>query len=115
MSGRIVGEVLNHAPADVKGLDLLVLVSLAETAHDKDRTASDGDQTAEAIAYRVRSTPSSVRNALARLSRRGLIRPVLARVGPGKAQNWVIPKLSDYHREGAQIIPIDRAERATGE
>jgi hypothetical protein len=112
VSGRIVGEVLEHAPDDLRQLDLLVLVSLAESAHDKDRTARS-ESSAEAIAYRVRSTPSSVRNALGRLRQRSLIRPVHAVVGPGKSQNWIITSLSDYHREGARIIPLDPTERAT--
>lgn len=102
MSGKLVGEVLDHAPADLRGLDLLVLVALAEAAHDKDRTAYK-DSSADAIAYRVRSTPSSVRNALGRLRQRALIRPVHATVGPGKAQNWILTKLSDYHREGGAL------------
>lgn len=109
MSGRIVGEVLHHAPEDLSRLDFLVLIALAEDAHDKDRTARK-ECSAELIAYKVRptSTPASVRQALKRLKDRALIRPVHARVGPGKQQNWVISKLSSYHREGAQIIPITR-------
>ena len=102
LSGRIVGEVLKHAPSDVRGLDLLVLVSLAESAREKDRTAIE-HSSANAIAYRIRSTPSSVGNALQRLKERGLIRPVHTKVHRGQQQNWVITKLSDYHREGAKL------------
>ena len=104
MSGRIVGEVLDHAPGDLRPGDLLVLIALAEDAHDKDRTAR-GKASADAIAYRVRSTPSSVRNALQRLKQRSLIRPVHDRVHRGQAQHWTITKLSDYHREGARSWP----------
>lgn len=102
MSGRIVGEVMHHAPDDLPKLDLLVLIALAEDAHDKDRTARK-ECSAEAIAYKVRSTPSSVRNALKRLKDRALIRPVHAKVSRGHQQNWAITPLSSYHREGARV------------
>lgn len=102
MSGRIVGEVLDYAPVDLRPLDLLVLIALAEAAHDKDRTAIK-NSSAEALAYRVRSTPASVRNALGRLRQRAIIRPVHAKVGPGKSQHWTITQLSDYHREGGAL------------
>jgi hypothetical protein len=102
MSGRLVGEVLNHAPTDLRPLDLLVLISIAESARDRDRTAIT-DSSSEAIAYRVRSTPGSVRNALQRLKKRALIRPVHAKAHRGQQQNWTITELSDYHREGARL------------
>jgi hypothetical protein len=109
VSGRIVGEVMHHAPEDLPRLDYLVLLCLAEDAHDKDRTARK-ECSAELIAYKVRppSTQASVRQALKRLKDRGLIRPVHRVVGPGKQQNWIVAKLSSYHREGARIIPITR-------
>lgn len=102
MSGRIVGEVMHHAPEDLPKLDFLVLIALAEDAHEKDRTARK-ECSAEALAYKVRSTPASVRNALVRLKQRALIRPVHAKVHRGHQQNWVIAKLSSYHREGARL------------
>lgn len=88
-------------------LDFRVLICLAEDAHDKDRTARNecGDAI---LAYKARSTPASVRQALKRLKDRALIRPVHARPTRGMQQNWVITKLSDYHREGARVIPIKR-------
>lgn len=107
MSGRIVGEVLDHAPDDLRPLDFRVLIALAEDAFDSDRTARKRCS-ADELAYRARSTPGSVRQALMRLSERALIRPVHTRVGPGKQQNWVIAKLSSYHREGARVIDITR-------
>lgn len=107
MSGRIVGEVLKHAPEDLPKLDFLVLIALAEDAHDKDRTARK-DCSAEVLAYKVRSTPGSVRQALKRLKDRALIRPVHARVSRGHQQNWTVAQLSSYHREGARIIPLKR-------
>jgi hypothetical protein len=112
MSGRIVGEVLNHAPEDLPRLDLLVLVALAEIAHDKDRTART-DCSDAVLAYKARSTPASVRQALKRLKDRALIRPVHARVYRGQQQNWTITKLSSYHREGANIIPLKRDPHVT--
>lgn len=101
VSGRLVEEVLDYAPDDLPKLDLLVLVALAAEARDTDRTAKGKHTGAEAIARRVRSTPSSVSNALGRLRQRALIRPVHAKVHRGQQQNWIITKLSDYHREGA--------------
>jgi hypothetical protein len=107
MSGRIVGEVLHHAPDDLPTLDFKVLICLAEDAHDKDRTARNecGDAI---LAYKARSTPASVRQALKRLKDRALIRPVHSRVHRGMQQNWTITKLSSYHREGGRVIPIKR-------
>lgn len=107
MSGRIVGEILRHAPDDLPRLDFIVLICLAEDAHDKDRTAR-GDCSDAVLAYKARSTPGSVRNALQRLKERALIRPVYARVHRGQQQNWVITKLSDYHREGGRVIDLKR-------
>lgn len=107
MSGRIVGEVLHHAPDDLTPLDFRVLICLAEDAHDKDRTARN-ECSAEILAYKARSTPASVRQALKRLKDRALIRPVHSTVHTGKQQNWVLAKLSSYHREGARIIPLER-------
>ena len=95
--------MLNHAPGDLKPLELLVLVALAESAHDTDRTAIK-DSSADAIAYRVRSTPGSVRNVLVKLRMRGLIRPVHSKVHKGQTQNWIVAHLSSHHRE-AQIRP----------
>jgi hypothetical protein len=107
MSGRIVGEVLDHAPDDLRPLDFRVLIALAEDAFDSDRTARKRCS-AEELAYRARSTPGSVRQALVRLRERALIRPVHTKVGPGRQQNWVIAQLSSHHREGARIIPLTR-------
>lgn len=104
MSGRIVGEVLDYAPDDLPRLDFDVLIALAEDAFEKDRTARRRCSDTE-IAHRVRSTPSSVRNALSRLKARGLIRPVFGRVYRGQQQNWVVAQLSSYHREAGRIRP----------
>jgi hypothetical protein len=112
MSGRIVGEVFDHAPDDLRRLDFDVLLALAEDAFDSDRTARRRCS-ADELAYRVRSTPGSIRQALARLKARGLIRPVHKAVGPGRQQNWTIPQLSSYHREGARIIPLTRDPEIT--
>lgn len=110
----MVGEVLDHAPNDLRPLDLLVLVALAEAAHDKDRTAIK-NSSADAIAYRVRSTPGSVRNALLRLKGRGLIRPKHSKIHTGQSQNWTLAKLSSYHREAMIRPDPDDADRVTGE
>lgn len=112
MSGRIVEEVLDYAPDDLPRLDLMVLVALAAEARDSDRTAKGKHTGSEAIARRVRSTPSSVTNALARLRSRALIRPVFAKARRGQQQNWTITKLSDYHRDAVTKSP-DKASRGS--
>ena len=107
MSGRIVGEVMHHAPEDLPRLDFTVLLCLAEDAHDKDRTARNECSDA-VLAYKARSTPGSVRQAIKRLKDRALIRPVFAKVHRGQQQNYVLTKLSSYHREGGKVIPLKR-------
>lgn len=93
MSGRLVGEVLTCAPHDLTHLELLVLVALAETAPDTDRTARHG-ATVDALADKVRSTPGTVRNVLQRLRERGLVVPLYAKPRKGLAQNYRIPKMN---------------------
>lgn len=93
MSGRLVREVLDHAPVDLTHLELLVLVALAEAAPEKDRTARHG-ATVEQLADKVRSTPGSVKNTLSRLRTRGLIVPLYAKPRKGLAQNYRIPTMT---------------------
>lgn len=93
MSGRMVREVLDNAPCDLTHLELLVLVALAETAPDKDRTARHGADT-EALADRTRSTPGAVRNTLSKLRARGLIVPLYAKPRKGLAQNYRLPVMT---------------------
>lgn len=97
MSGRMVAEVLDNAPEDLTQLELVVLVALAETARESDRTARY-NASADALADRARSTPSSVRNVLGRLKERGLIIPVHAKPRKGKSQEWTIPKMTPATR-----------------
>lgn len=92
MSGRIVGEVLDNAPEDLTILELAVLVALAETATDKDRCARH-KTSAEQIAHRIRSTPSSVKSALFRLRHRGLIVGLHEKPRKGLAQEYRITKM----------------------
>lgn len=97
MSGRIVGEVLDNAPVDLTQLELLVLVAIAEEARDRDRTALY-NTSAEKIAERVRSTPSSVRNALGRLRQRCLLIPLHEKVHRGLAQQYKLPVMTKATR-----------------
>ena len=99
MSGRLVGEVLDHAPADLRPLDFAVLIALAEAARYGTRTATYGTKP-EQLAQRVRpiSSAGSVRNALSRLTSRGLIRPVRGRANRGKVQHYAITHLSNGAR-----------------
>lgn len=114
MSGRIVKEVLDNAPADLTKQELLVLVSLAESAFDRDRIAIR-DASADAIADRTRSTPSAVRNTLVDLKERGLIVPMIDRPTRGHAQHWYIPRLSKEHRSAMvkASLPGDAKNRST--
>jgi hypothetical protein len=97
MSGRLVGEVIEYAPEDLPGLDWRILVCLAESARWNTRTATY-QTSADDLARRARSTPPSVRNALGRLTRRGLIRPLRGRANRGKVQHYEIARLSSAHR-----------------
>lgn len=99
MSGRIVKEVLEHAPQSLRPTDMLVLISLAESARDGDRTTRGGAASASTIAFRARTTEGSVRNSLSRLVGRALIKPVHERARRGLAQQYVLTELFDYHRE----------------
>jgi hypothetical protein len=112
----MVGEVLNHAPVDLRMLDRFVLVALAETAQEKDRIARY-ESSAEAIADRIQSTAPSVRNALARLKQRGLIVPQLTKIHRGHAQQWLIPKLTESHRRATwdSATPELRVIHGTGQ
>lgn len=99
MSGRLVKEVLENAPEDLTSLELLILISIAESARDGDRSTRGGSGAADTIAFRVRSTPGSVRNALSRLSARALIKPLHAKVHTGQAQQYRLTELHEWHRE----------------
>lgn len=98
MSGRLVNEVLEYAPESLSRLELLVLVSLAESARDTDRQTRGSSSSASVLAYRVRSSPGSVRNALATLQARALVKPLHARTRPGLAQQYHLAELSTFHR-----------------
>lgn len=97
MSGRLVGEVLDHAPLDLTLLERLVLIALAETARDTDRTARY-KASADAIADRIGSTPGSVRNTLGSLKARALIAPLHEKPRRGKSQEWRLTKLTAASR-----------------
>lgn len=97
MSGRIVGEVLDHAPDDLTQLELLVLVALAESATDKARKATY-KTSCEQIAERIRSTPNSVKSALFNLRKRGLIIGIHDKPRRGLAQEYTLTKLTESTR-----------------
>lgn len=98
MSGRIVGEVLENAPADLTPLELNVLVSLAESATERTRIATH-KTTREALAHRCRTTPATVKNVLRTLRDRGLITPTNGVAHRGKATHYEITKLTPEHRD----------------
>lgn len=98
MSGRLVHEVLENAPDDLTPTELLVLIALAESARDTDRSTRGGASSADTLAWRARSTPGNVRNVLAHLTQRGLIKPLHERAHRGFAQQYRLTELHEWHR-----------------
>jgi len=98
MSGRLVGEVLKYAPADLHARELLVLVALAEAARDDTRRATY-DTSCEQIADRTRIPPSSVKSALFELRQRALIIGIHAKPRRGLAQEYDIAKMTPATRK----------------
>lgn len=97
MSGRLVGEVLDHAPQDLRPAEFLTLIVLAEDARDTDRLARYSDLAS--LTMRTRMAPGTVRNALSELVRRGLVNPVHPNVHRGgRHQEYTIAKLDNHHR-----------------
>lgn len=96
MSGRIVGEVLDHAPEDLTESERWVLVAIAEAARDKDRIARY-ETDVETLARRTQRSPGTVRNCLSSLTSKGLIKPLLA-AHRGKVQHYQVAKLEQHHR-----------------
>jgi len=99
LSGRIVAEILDHAPPDLTALQRLVLVALGEAAPERDRIARY-DCSAADLARRTGATAGGIRNATAELTRRGLVRPLLTRaeIMRGKHQEYEIARLGPAHR-----------------
>jgi hypothetical protein len=104
MSGRIVGEVLDHAPEDLRGAEFLTLLAIAEDASDKDRRARFSDL--ENLTRRTRQSPGTIRNALSTLARRGLIIPI-HRARPGTHQEYLVAELYEHHRHTTVSRPDD--------
>lgn len=102
MSGKLVNEVLEHAPIDLTPAQMLVLVSLAEDARDSTRTAMY-DTAVTDICRRTRCTPGTVRNALSELSRRGLIKP-LHKARIGIVQQYHIGPLDEHQRHATATL-----------
>lgn len=97
MSGRIVGEVLDNAPEDLRPAEYLVLIVLAEDARDRDRHSLYSDL--GSLVRRTRLSPGTVRNALSELARRGLILPQRDNVHRGGYhQTYVLTRLHVEHR-----------------
>lgn len=97
MSGRIVGEVLDHAPHDLTTAELLVLIAVAEDARDRDRHARYSDLAT--IVYRTRLAPGTVKNALSNLTKRALLKPANGPAYKGRHQEYRVTELYPHHRE----------------
>ena len=98
MSGRLVGEVLDHAPEDLTVAERFVYTALAEAARDRDRIARYKCSTSD-LAYRTGLKEGTVRNALTELAQRGLIKRLVVTVHKGgKHQEYELCKLSSHHR-----------------
>lgn len=101
MSGRIVGEVFDNAPEDLRPAELLVLLAIAEDARDRDRLARYSDL--ESLTRRTRLKPGTIRNALSELAHRALIVPIHDGVHRGgRHQEYKVATLRAEHR-GAVI------------
>lgn len=111
MSGKLVGEVLDHAPRDLTVAERFVFAALAEAARDKDRTARYQCSNSD-LAYRTGLKEGTVRNALSELAQRGLIKRLVETVHKGgKHQEYELCKLSAHHR----FTTIRDTERVTQE
>lgn len=98
MSGRIVGEVLDNAPGDLRPAEFLCLIVVAEDARDRDRRAAYSD--VESVARRTRLKPGTVRNALSQLVTRGLLVPIHDKVHRGgQHQEYTVIRLNGHHRD----------------
>jgi hypothetical protein len=100
VSGRIVKEVLEHAPEDLTPAQMLVYVALAEDARDHGAHARQAryESSLNALMRRTRLKSGTVRNALAELVGRGLIIPLNGRARPGLVQHYQLPELLEHHR-----------------
>jgi hypothetical protein len=106
VSGRIVGEILEHAPTDLTTAELLTFVAVGEDARDSDRHARFSDL--ENLERRTRLKPGTIRNALSALVRRGLLNPQLERAyRGGHHQEYMIPKLEPHHRNTINGVSHD--------
>ncbi len=109
MSGRIVGEVLDYAPIDLRPAEFLVLIAVGEDARDTDRVSKFSD--VENLTRRTRLKAGTVRNALAELVGRGLIIPTYQRARIGLHQEYTVARLTNARH--ATIRPIHTNESVT--
>jgi hypothetical protein len=115
MSGRIVREVLDYAPECLTDSERWVLVALAEDANDRDRIARYSGT--EVLARRTRRAEGTVRNVLADLTAKGLIRPLL-QAHRGRVQHYQLARLDAAHRfvtyaENGSTHRPDKRRKAT--
>ncbi len=91
-----MGEVLDCAPEDLSTAELLVLIAIAEDARDRTRLSNYSD--AVTLQSRTRLAPGTIRNALSKLVRRGLVEPTAGRARIGKHQEYRVADLEPRHR-----------------
>ena len=101
MSGKILGEVLRHAPEDLTETQRWVLLALAESVRDRPVGNRITRTNVDEVAYLTRRSTGSVRNALMELTRRALIAPQ-GRAHRGHAQDYRIHPLEAHHRATTQ-------------
>lgn len=101
MSGRIVGEVFDNAPEDLRPAEFLVLLAIAEDARDRDRLARYSDLAN--LTRRTRLAPGTIRNALSELTERALIKPDIGPAYKGRHQEYRVTELYPHHRDS--VIP----------
>jgi hypothetical protein len=100
VSGRIVEQVLEHAPADLRPAELMILVVIAEDARERDRVSRFSDL--ENLTRRSRLKPGTIRNALSELTARALITPTLDRAHTGRHQEYRVADLKPEHRQATR-------------
>lgn len=103
VSGRLVGEVLDNAPTDLRPAELLVLIVLAEDARDTSRRSRYSD--VASICHRARLAPGTARNALSELVARGLLIPLHQRARIGLHQEYELASLTNARTATKNGVP----------
>ena len=114
MSGRIVGEVFEHAPEDLTQAQMMVLLSIAEQANEKTRIAKFRTSLVH-LERRTRLKRGTLKNALGELVRRGLIARQFERGQIGTVQHYRVAELLEHHRNATATHTATPTDEPEGE